>query len=153
MLLFWNKDQCYNNPFPSFTTCLFRQMSGHEWTVSSSLHDTRTVNLFLVQCECHTGKQTAITLSFWFRIFKKYLLFSLNFQGNARFAPPLRTTMCLVLVLPNLKLHEDDKLLFDENGIEVFISKNCWNKFLSGICYLLSLPNSFPNPARKSTNC
>jgi len=32
-------------------------MSGHEWTTSSSLHDTRTVNL---ECEGHTGKLTAI---------------------------------------------------------------------------------------------
>jgi len=32
------------------------RVSGHEWTASSSLHDTRTVNLVLVQFECHTGK-------------------------------------------------------------------------------------------------
>ena len=30
--------------------------SGHEWTASSSLHDIRTVNLTLVQCECNAGK-------------------------------------------------------------------------------------------------
>jgi len=33
-----------------------RQRSGHEWTASSALHDTRTVNLSLVPCECRTGK-------------------------------------------------------------------------------------------------
>jgi len=32
-----------------------RQRSGHERTASSALHDTRTVNLALAQCECHTG--------------------------------------------------------------------------------------------------
>ena len=36
--------------------CLCRQINGHEWTATPSLHDTRTVNLALVQCECHTGK-------------------------------------------------------------------------------------------------
>jgi len=33
----------------------------NKWTGSSSLHDTRTVNLTLVQCECHIGKQIVIT--------------------------------------------------------------------------------------------
>ena len=31
-----------------------------KWTASSSLHVTRSVNLSLVQCECHIGKQTVI---------------------------------------------------------------------------------------------
>jgi len=30
--------------------------SGPEWTASSSLHHTRTVNLALVQCDYHTSK-------------------------------------------------------------------------------------------------
>jgi len=38
---------------------------------------------------------------------------------------PLVDAHLLVLVLPNLKLHQEDKLFFDENDIEVFISKNC----------------------------
>jgi len=33
-----------------------RRLSGPEWTASSSLHHTRTVNLALVQCEFHTSK-------------------------------------------------------------------------------------------------
>jgi len=36
-------------------TTLDRQSSGHEWTANSSLH-TRTINLVLVHCGCHTGK-------------------------------------------------------------------------------------------------
>jgi len=32
------------------------QRRGHEWTAGSALHDTRTVNLALAQCECRTGK-------------------------------------------------------------------------------------------------
>jgi len=32
--------------------------------------------------------------------------------------------MCLVLVLPNLKLHQEKNFFFDEKGKEVFISKN-----------------------------
>jgi len=31
--------------------------------------------------------------------------------------------MCLVQVLPNLKLHQKDKLFFDENGIEVLLKQ------------------------------
>ena len=34
--------------------------SGHEWIASTSLHVIKTVNLTLVQCECHIGKQTVI---------------------------------------------------------------------------------------------
>jgi len=37
-----------------------RKRSGHGWTASSALHDTRTVNLALVPCECRTGKWTVI---------------------------------------------------------------------------------------------
>jgi len=33
-----------------------RQRSGHEWTASSALYDTKTVNLALAQFECRTGK-------------------------------------------------------------------------------------------------
>jgi len=40
--------------------CLCRQSNGHaEWIANSSLvslHNTKTVNLTLVQCQCHTGK-------------------------------------------------------------------------------------------------
>jgi len=45
---------------PSGYVYVCRQRSGHEWTASSALHDTRTVKLALVQCECHTGKWTVI---------------------------------------------------------------------------------------------
>jgi len=43
MLLLRNKDQWQNNPLASFATCFSRKKSGHEWTASSSLHDTSTV--------------------------------------------------------------------------------------------------------------
>jgi len=36
-----------------------------------------------------------------------------------------------------------DGKLFDVEGVEVFISKKCSNNFLSGIYYLLNLPNVF----------
>ena len=49
-----------NNALASFSTWVCRRRSGHEWTVSSSLHHTRTVKLTLVQCECHTGPQSII---------------------------------------------------------------------------------------------
>jgi len=41
---------------PSFATCLCRQRSGLKWTASSSLHDTRTVNLTLVHCVIPVNK-------------------------------------------------------------------------------------------------
>jgi len=31
--------------------------TAHELTANSSLHNTRTVNLTLVHCECHAGKK------------------------------------------------------------------------------------------------
>jgi len=53
--------------------------------------------------------------------------------------------LCLVLVLPNLKRFEQDKLRFS--------SPKTVETFLSGICYLLNLPNGFQNSARKPANC
>jgi len=50
MLLLHSRDQQWNTSVTSLATCLCRQKSGHEWTASSPLHDTRTVNLALVQC-------------------------------------------------------------------------------------------------------
>jgi len=46
-------EQC-DRKFRNVWVC--RRRSGHEWTASSSLRHTRTVNLVLVQCECHTSK-------------------------------------------------------------------------------------------------
>ena len=60
MSLLRNKDQQKNNPLATFVTHLYRKRRGHEWTASSSLHDTITVNLTLVQREFHTGKETVI---------------------------------------------------------------------------------------------
>jgi len=57
MLLLRNKDQQQNNPLATFATHLCRQRKGHERTASSSLHETISVNLTLVQCEFHTGKK------------------------------------------------------------------------------------------------
>jgi len=47
-------------PRPLSNAYASKQRSGHEWTASSALHDTRTVNLALVQCECCTGKYPVI---------------------------------------------------------------------------------------------
>jgi len=38
------KIRCHVISTQYLATCLWRQRSGHEWTTSSSLHDTRTVN-------------------------------------------------------------------------------------------------------------
>jgi len=48
-------------------------------------------------------------------------------------------------VLPNIfiKRQNEGKEFFDEKGVKVFISKNCWNKHWPGSSYLLSLPNGF----------
>jgi len=43
-------------PLSSFASGLCRQRSKHKWTGSSLLHDTKTINLTLVQCGCHTSK-------------------------------------------------------------------------------------------------
>jgi len=43
MLLLRNKDQQQKNPLATFATHLCRERRGHEWTASSSLHDTTTV--------------------------------------------------------------------------------------------------------------
>jgi len=56
MPLLHNEDYQWNNPLASFPTGLCRQRSGHEWTVNSPLHETRTMNLSLLHCVCHWGK-------------------------------------------------------------------------------------------------
>jgi len=49
----------------------------------------------------------------------------------------------VVVVLPSWKRHKDEKHIFDEEGVQVFILKNCWNSFWSKICYLLNLSNGW----------
>jgi len=39
-----SEHQQQTNPLACFRTCLCRQRSGHEWTASSSLHDTSVSN-------------------------------------------------------------------------------------------------------------
>jgi len=34
-------------------------------------------------------------------------------------------------VLPNIKRQKEDKEFFDEKGVKVVISKNCWNKYVA----------------------
>ena len=46
------------------------------------------------------------------------------------------------------KRHQKDKVYFNK-AVKVFLSKNCSNNFLSVICYLLNLINSFYNPLTK----
>jgi len=84
------------NSLPSLAT-----QSEHEWIASSPLHDTRTLTLAVVQCECHTGKYSGIAkiLSIdqnWATNFmfsrEFWCLVSISRGGNARF-PPLRTSM------------------------------------------------------------
>jgi len=60
MVLVRSKDNQYNNPLASFATCLCRQRRRHEWTASSSQHDTKTANLALAKCEGYTGKKIFI---------------------------------------------------------------------------------------------
>jgi len=35
-----------------------------------------------------------------------------------------RSWLCFVLVLPNYKRHKEEKYIFDEKGVKVFILKN-----------------------------
>jgi len=42
--------------------------------------------------------------------------------------------------------------LFDE-GVKIFILKNCWNRFLVRNVLPASLPNVWWNPVRKSAKC
>jgi len=56
MLLLRNKEYRSNNPLTSFATCICRRSSGHEWTASLPLHETRTANLPLVQCVIQANK-------------------------------------------------------------------------------------------------
>jgi len=58
----------------------------------------------------------------------------------------------LVLVLPNLKRLEEDKLFYNEAVVR-FSSPKLLKHFLPGICYQLNLPNGFQNSARKSAHC
>jgi len=46
--------------FQVFENRLLQAKKRIQWTASSLLHVTKTVNLTLVQCECHIGKQTVI---------------------------------------------------------------------------------------------
>ena len=55
-----NKDKQQNNPIVTFATRLCRQRKWHEWTASSSLQNTITVNLPLEQCEFHTSKTLSL---------------------------------------------------------------------------------------------
>jgi len=96
------------NPLTTFAIRLCRQRRGHEWTASSSLHDTTTVNLTLVQCVFHTRKKLSLQESnnligikmptsgssrnFWFII-------PISTRGaNARFPP------CPAEAMPSLTI-------------------------------------------------
>jgi len=51
---------------------------------------------------------------------------------------------CWIQLIPFLKKrHREEKYIFNEEGVKVFILKNRWNRFL--------VKNLFP--ARKSANC
>ena len=95
-VLWCNKDQQQNNPLATFANRLCRQRKRHEWTASSSLHDTITVNLTLVQREFHTGKKTviarikSINRNLWCRrqAFREIVGSNPNFQGKTGISPP-----------------------------------------------------------------
>jgi len=56
-------------------------------------------------------------------------------------------------VFPKIKRHKEGKYFFDEEGVNIFISKMVGTNIWPGICYLLNLLNVFQNPARKSASC
>ena len=101
MLLLRNESQFQNYPHPSFATCLCRQCSGLEWTASSKVHDTTTVNPALAQCECHIGKlsyrKTVVaritSIKLELQVFYQFLVLILNFQvvANSHFVPTADT--------------------------------------------------------------
>jgi len=70
-----------NAALASFATCLCRQRSGY-----SLVHDTRTVNPVLVQCQCHTGKSTVIATIKWIN---RNLTANFSFSRNFRFSVPI----------------------------------------------------------------
>jgi len=111
MLMLRNKGQQAKTTVARFITYLCKQRSRHEWAASLQLHDTRTRNLALVQCECLTGKQTVIariklinlkqaadlrfSRKFWF-------LVTISGGGKCRFALPPCGRPCLSwLTRPN----------------------------------------------------
>jgi len=59
--------------------------------------------------------------------------------------------LCLVLVLPNLKRFEEDKLFYDEKDVR-FSSPKSVETFFSRNLYLINLPNGFQTSARKSAH-
>ena len=160
----WYKPPCLTNISSRCFAPLLAKMSTfniYEWTASSSLHMTPELEQWTwLLCRVSVAQTNTLSLQGLTQLIGTKLLIS-RFQeifacqsqfprGKCPFCPSLRTPMCLVLVLPNLKLHQEKNFFFDEKGKEVFISKNFWNKFLSGICYMLGLPNG---PSRKSANC
>ena len=99
MLLLRNKDQPWNNQLETFAIRLCRQRKRHVWTASSSLHDTITVNLTLVQCDVSFIPVNKLPLQesnqlIWIKMptsdFSRNIWFlNPNFQGeNARLVPP-----------------------------------------------------------------
>jgi len=98
---------------------------GHEWTASSSLHDTITVNLTLVQCEFHTGKKLPLQESNQLIGFKMptsgfsrniWFLIPISRRGkrewssphdklNVKTGPPLADIMIFTTVLASVGCH------------------------------------------------
>jgi len=60
ILLLSNEDQQQKNPLATFATHLCMQRKGHEWTASSSLHDTITVNLILCSVSFIPAKKLSL---------------------------------------------------------------------------------------------
>jgi len=119
MLLLCNKYQQQNDLLASFATCLCKRRSGHTWTQLQTHHlnDTRTVNLALVQCECHTGNWTVTANMKWtnksadFRCIKNLFASLIQFPGVSKYPPPSLATAyecCVCSVNDSVILRESN---------------------------------------------
>ena len=82
ILLFRNKDQRQCNPVASFVTCLCRKTSRHVWSESSSLHETRIVNLALVQCGVIPANKSGLDQTDDFQKFCRSVLDRIQFFAD-----------------------------------------------------------------------
>jgi len=118
----WYKPPWLTNISSRCFAALLAKMStfnSYEWTASSSLHMTPELEKWTwLLCRVSVSPANTLSLQGLTQLIGTKLLIS-RFQeifscqsqfprGKCPFCPPLPTPMCLVLVLPNSKLHQED---------------------------------------------
>jgi len=127
MLLLRNKDQQQNNPLATFATHLCRQRRGLEWTASSSLNDTTTVNWLLCSVSFIQAKKLSLQESnqlIGIKIptsgFSRNIWFLIPIsrrRANARFASPALRTPMRSLILFYTRYHKQgQRIQWNEEG-------------------------------------